>query len=199
MSQYRHFSYLEVNDLPVEEVQPKQQSLPLIDLDSADPQPLLSHTMLVSFRRRTSHMANEAYDGHAKCSSHLEELVLDIFLLGESTGGGASLLPDDEKDGCYGCQDGCVEETKGEELALNREDKRDKKGEDGQGCDGDLAALYDTKTGGGVAGEAEAERGHVDGRHTESFGGGGGGGGCKRWDDTDVSRRCGLQRPLSWG
>jgi hypothetical protein len=58
-----------------------------------------------------------------------------------------------------------------------------------------LAALYDTKTGGGVAGEAEAERGHVDGRHTESFGGGC----CKRWEDTDVSRRCGLQRSLSWG
>ena len=99
--------------------------------------------MSISFCRRTSNMANETYDRHAERSSHLEDLVLDMFLLGQSTGGSASLLSDDEEDCRCRSQNGGIEETKSEKLALDREDKRDEDGEDTKGCDGDLAALYD--------------------------------------------------------
>ncbi len=73
-------------------------------------------------------MTDKAYDRHAECRRHLEELVFDIFLLGEGTSDGAFLLTYDEEDGRYGSQNGRVKETKREELALNGKDEGDKEG-----------------------------------------------------------------------
>jgi len=143
----------EDDDLPVEEVQPKQQSLPCVDLDSANPQPPLSSKVCISLSRCTSDVSDETYDRHANRSRHLETLVFDIPLLGKGTSDGAPLFSADEVYGGYGRQEGRVEEAQREELALRWDDEGEEGGDHGEDCDAHLAVLDDAQAGRSIARE----------------------------------------------
>jgi hypothetical protein len=114
--------------LPIEKAQPKQQPLPLVDLNPVDPQPLLSNMLVLSICTRcTSQVSDEPDDGHAECRCHLQELVFDIFLLAQRAGLGALLLLHDEEDGGDGRQDGRVQQREREQFVWKWQEDGDER------------------------------------------------------------------------
>jgi len=82
---------------PVEEDHPQNHTLPLVHLHTTNPKTLLARNLGVDRAFRCSSGRDEGQNRHAHRSENFKQLVLDVFVLGQSALLRANLLFVDEE------------------------------------------------------------------------------------------------------
>lgn len=132
--------------------------MPLINLHTPQPKPLLPRLSLIATLPLTrEEVQHESHEAQPKRRKQLEQLILDVLVLAECTLSCAALLAEDEEGRAAGDENQGVQEAEGEGFVAVGDDGCKEGGEEGEGCDGELAVLDGFETGRGVGREARVE------------------------------------------
>lgn len=154
------FRYGSAGHLPVEDIQPQNRTLPLVDLDASQPQPRLSRTLLVAVRIGSKQVRDKPNERQSKRGKQLVQLVLDVLLLRQGALPSTAPFAMNQERGRARYKNERIQQAKGKPLVLVRNDGGKEGGENRQGGDAELEPLNDLEPGRGIARETEANR-HV--------------------------------------
>jgi len=115
---------------PVEEVHPQDPPTVPVNPDTTQIQTVRNRRLFAITRRRRCHKQDKADDVQSNSRDHLEQLVLDIFVLGEEALGSSDLFLAKKNRVRDGSEDERVEKSKGEFGVFCRYDGCQEGGED---------------------------------------------------------------------